>query len=87
MKFVSDNLKALYSLKDQNKMDFYMVSSFLNIVWFLNENVFLWDNKINLLSIFLGEIILKLFLFIRLLSPLFKFFLEKLLILLILKVF
>ena len=32
MKFVSDNLKALYSLKDQNKMDFYMVSSFLNIV-------------------------------------------------------
>jgi hypothetical protein len=32
MKFVSGNLKALYSLKDQNKMDFYMVSSFLSIV-------------------------------------------------------
>ena len=32
MKFVSDNLKGLYSLKDQNQMDFYMVSSFLNIV-------------------------------------------------------
>ena len=32
MKFVSYNLKALYSLKDQSQMDFYMVSSFLNIV-------------------------------------------------------
>ena len=32
MKFVSDNLKALYSLKDESQMDFYMVSSFLNIV-------------------------------------------------------
>ena len=32
MKFVSDNLKALYSLKDESQMDFYMLSSFLNIV-------------------------------------------------------
>ena len=32
MKFVSDNLKALYSLKGDSQMDFYMVSSFLNIV-------------------------------------------------------
>ena len=32
LKFVSDNLKALYSLKDKNQMDFYMVSSFLNVV-------------------------------------------------------
>ena len=32
MKFVYDNLKALYSLKDESQMDFYMLSSFLNIV-------------------------------------------------------
>ena len=32
LKFVSDNLKALYSLKDKNQIDFYMLSSFLNIV-------------------------------------------------------
>ncbi len=30
--FVTNNLNSLYSLKDQNQMDFYMVSSFLNIV-------------------------------------------------------
>ena len=32
MKFVQDNLKALYSLKDEKQMDFCMVSSFINIV-------------------------------------------------------
>ena len=30
--FVTDNLNVLYSLKDDSQMDFYMVSSFLNIV-------------------------------------------------------
>ena len=30
--FVTNNLNALYSVKDQAQMDFYMVSSFLNIV-------------------------------------------------------
>ena len=32
MKFVSDNLKELYSLKNETPKDFYMISSFLNIV-------------------------------------------------------
>ena len=32
MKFVSDNLKELYSLKNESPKDFYMISSFLNIV-------------------------------------------------------
>ena len=32
MQFVSDNLKSLYNIKNENDMNFYTVSSFLNVV-------------------------------------------------------
>ena len=32
MQFVSDNLKALYNIKDENQMNFYNVASFINVV-------------------------------------------------------
>ena len=32
MQFVSENLKALYNIKDENQMNFYNVASFINVV-------------------------------------------------------